>query len=127
MVELDLGHLEEAAPNLETDAATQYGRSMTGDSMTPPGDVYPGPLRRFLAAVAADPDPLDKWWPEGPGRAKGKYNHLWIKLSPEQQIALQSRNLDEIARVVHEEATKFPKPGEEVDSANGLAWALVRV
>jgi hypothetical protein len=25
------------------------------------------------------------------------------------------------------EAKKFPKPGEAVDSASGLAWALVRV
>jgi hypothetical protein len=101
--------------------------------MTPEDqDVYPGPLRRFLAAVAKDPDVLDKWWPDGPdgpgGPSKGKYANLWGKLSPEQQGALRSGSLDVITGFVDAEARKFPNPsGEEVDSAKGLAWALVRV
>jgi hypothetical protein len=99
--------------------------------MTTPEDVYPGPLRRFLAAVAQDPKVLDKWWPEGPGGAdgpsKGKYADLWKALSDDQRTVLESGTLDQIAAAVHEEATKFPKLGDEVDSAHGLAWALVRV
>ena len=100
---------------------------MTG---TPP-DEYPGPLRRFLAAVAKDPEVVGKWWPDGPGGpggpSKGKYAHYWDELSPEQQTVLQSGSLDDIAAAVDEEAQKYPKPGEEIDSAHGLAWALVRI
>ena len=40
---------------------------------------------------------------------------------------LESGSLDDIAAAVDEEAKKYPKPGEEVDSAHGLAWALVRI
>ena len=81
-------------------------------------------------AVAKDADVVGKWWPEGPGRGptKGKYGHLWAALSQAQQDVLQSGNLDQITAAVDAEAKKFPKPpGEEVDSAKGLAWALVRV
>jgi hypothetical protein len=99
---------------------------MTGDSMTPP-DVYPGPLRRFLAAVAKDPEALDDWWPNGPGRAKGKFAKLWQALNNDQRTALESGSLKQIAVEVDKEAQAFPNPGEAVDSAKGLAWALVRV
>jgi hypothetical protein len=89
-----------AVPNLETEAATQYGRSMTTE------DVYPGPLRRFLAAVAKDPDVVGKWWPDGPGGpggpSKGKYADLWGKLSQDQRDVLQSGSLDAIAQAVDE-------------------------
>jgi len=101
---------------------------MTG---TPPDDVYPGPLRRFLAAVAKDPDVVGKWWPDGPGGpggpSKGKYADLWGKMSQDQRDVLESGSLDDIAAAVDEEAKKYPKPGEEIDSAHGLAWALVRI
>jgi hypothetical protein len=101
--------------------------------MTPEDhDVYPGPLRRFLAAVAKDPDVVGKWWPDGPGGpggpSKGKYANLWGALSQPQRDVLQSGSLDEITAAVDAEAEKFPNlPGEAVDSAKGLAWALVRV
>lgn len=100
--------------------------------MTPEDqDVYPGPLRRFLVAVAKDPDVVGKWWPEGPSGpgdpSKGKYADLWGKLSEDQRGVLQRGSLDDIAKAVSDEAKKFPKPGGAVDSANGLAWALVRV
>ena len=101
--------------------------------MTPEDqDVYPGPLRRFLAAVAKDPAVVGKWWPDGPGGAggpsKGKYADLWGALSQPQRDVLQSGSLDEITAAVDAEAEKFPNPpGEAVDSAKGLAWALVRV
>ena len=92
-------------------------------------DVYPGPLRRFLVAVAKDPDVLDKWWQEGPGPSKGKYAHLWNALSDDQRTALESGDLDQIAAAVHKEAEKFPKPPgvEDVSAFGGQAWALVRV
>jgi hypothetical protein len=94
-------------------------------------DVYPGPLRRFLAAVAQDPDVVGSWWPDGPdgpgGPSKGKYADLWGALSPDQQAVLQRGSLNAIAKAVDDEAKKFPKPGDDVDSAKGLAWALVRV
>jgi hypothetical protein len=95
-------------------------------TVTPPGD-YPGPLRSFLVAVAKDGDVLDKWWADGPDPAKGKYGHLWAALSPEQQTVLESGTLKQIEAAIDEEARKYPKPGEEVDSAKGLAWALVRI
>ena len=99
---------------------------MTVTPPPPPGD-YPGPLRSFLVAVAGDPV-LERWWREGVDPAKGKFAHLWAALSPEQQGALQSGSLDEITAAVDAEAKAFPKPGEEdVDSAKGLAWALVRI
>ena len=101
--------------------------------MTPADqDGYPGPLRRFLAAVARDPEVVGRWWPDGPGGAggqsKGKFADLWDALGPGQQDVLESGNLDEITAAVDDEAKRFPKtPGAEVDSAKGLAWALVRV
>jgi hypothetical protein len=95
-------------------------------TVTPPGD-YPGPLRSFLVAVAGDPV-LERWWREGVDPAKGKFAHLWAALSPEQQGALQSGSLDVITGFVDDEARRYPKPpGEAVDSAKGLAWALVRI
>ena len=43
-------------------------------------------------------------------------------------MSSQSGSLDEITAAVDAEAEKFPNPpGEAVDSAKGLAWALVRV
>ena len=67
--------------------------------------------------------------PERPGRPiEGTYADLWGALSQPQRDVLQSGSLDEITAAVDAEAEKFPKPpGEAVDSAKGLAWALVRV
>jgi hypothetical protein len=49
-------------------------------------------------------------------------------MSQDQRDVLKSGSLHAIAQAVDDEAKKFPKPpGEEVDSARGLAWALVRV
>jgi hypothetical protein len=92
----------------------------------PPGD-YPGPLRSFLVAVAKDGDVLGKWWEEGPDPAKGKYGHLWADMSQPQRDVLLSGNLKQITAAIEDEARAFPKTGEEVDSAKGLAWALVRI
>ena len=92
----------------------------------PPGD-YPGPLRSFLAAVAGDPV-VARWWREGLDPAKGRFAHLWAALSPEQQRILESGSLDDIKQAIDDEARTHPKPGEEeIDSAHGLAWALVRI
>jgi hypothetical protein len=94
-------------------------------TVTPPGD-YPGPLRSFLVAVAGDPV-VARWWREGWDPAKGKFAHLWAALSPEQQAVLESGTLKEITAAIEDEARAYPKLGEDVDSAKGLAWALVRV
>ena len=64
-------------------------------------------------------------WPRRP--IKGEVRRSPGKLSQDQRDVLQSGSLDAIAQAVDDEAKKFPKPGEEVDSAKGLAWALVRV
>ena len=73
---------------------------------------------------------MGKWWPDGPdgpGGPSKKYADLWGALSPEQRTVLQSGGLNDIAKAVDDEAKRFPKPGAAVDSAHGLAWALVRV
>ena len=90
-------------------------------TVTPPGD-YPGPLRSFLVAVAGD-QVVERWWREGLDPAKGKFAHLWEALSQGQQDGLESGTLKQIEAAIAEEARAFPKPGEEVDSAKGLAGA----
>jgi hypothetical protein len=78
-------------------------------------------------AVAGDPV-VERWWREGLDPAKGRFAHLWDALSQHQRDVLQSGSLDDIKQAIDDEAEKYPKPGEaEVDSAHGLAWALVRV
>lgn len=99
---------------------------MTVTPPPPPGD-YPGPLRSFLVAVAGDPV-VARWWTEGWEPAKEKFRDLWNALSLRQQDVLENGNIHQIEAAIAEEARAFPKPGEEdVDSAKGLAWALVRI